>query len=91
MGADVDNIKRAVVLAAHIVAALVNGAMDVGVLLLIHHGRKSSFRFVFARQSNGLSCRHSYSMLRLAAFMHDMAFARFLASLRDFDAFFNHD
>ncbi len=43
MSADIDDIEGAVILAAHIVAALFNGAMDVGVLLLIHHGRKSSF------------------------------------------------
>ncbi len=71
VGADVDNIKRAVIFAAHIVTALFNGAMDIGVLLLIHHNRKSSFHFVFAQQINGLSCWHSYSMHPCDAFMHE--------------------
>lgn len=74
VGADIDYIQCAVVLAAHIVAALVNSAMNVGVLLLVHHGRKISFRFVFARQSNGLSCRHIYSMHKCGAVMHCMEF-----------------
>jgi len=43
VGADVDYIQSAVVLAAHIVAALLNGAVNVGVLLTIHHNERSSF------------------------------------------------
>ena len=35
--ADIDHIERAEMLAAKVMAALVNGAMDIGVFLLIHH------------------------------------------------------
>lgn len=41
VGTNVDHIERAVILAAHIVAALFHGAVNVRVFLLIHHGEGS--------------------------------------------------
>lgn len=49
VGADVDHIQSAIVFAAHIVAALLNGAVNVGVLLTIHHDERSSFLQYFLR------------------------------------------